>query len=101
MRTLGWLACHIGEGGRLEWWAIPAWMPAAGLLTVRRLTAWAVLSASGGLAIAATVWAAIPFGIVGWTAVAPGRAPRCSTTRKSVRILMHHSSESAPRKAKR
>jgi hypothetical protein len=68
VRSLGWLACRMDEGGRLEWWAIPALMPAAGLLTARRLTAWAVLSASAGLAIAATVWAAIPFGIVGWTA---------------------------------
>jgi hypothetical protein len=58
----------MDEGGRLEWPAIPAWMPAAQLLTARRLAAWAILSASAGLAIAATVWAAIPFGIVGWTA---------------------------------
>ena len=68
VRSLGWLACHLDEGGRLDWWVIPAWMPAGGLLATRRLTAWAVLSASAGLAIAATVWAAIPFGIVGWAA---------------------------------
>jgi hypothetical protein len=68
LRSLGWLACHMDDDGRLDWWAIPAWMPAAGLLTARRLAAWAVLSASAGLAIAATIWAAIPFGIVGWTA---------------------------------
>jgi hypothetical protein len=53
MRSLGWLACHMDQGGRLEWRAIPAGMPAAGLLTARRITAWAVLSASAGLAIAA------------------------------------------------
>ncbi len=58
----------MDDGGRLEWPAIPAWMPAAQLLTARRLAAWAILSASAGLGIAATVWAAIPFGIVGWTA---------------------------------
>ena len=68
LRSLGWLACHMDEDGCLEWWAIPARMPPAGLLTARRLAAWAVLSASAGLAIAATVWAAIPFGIVGWIA---------------------------------
>lgn len=68
IRSLGWVACHMDEGGRLEWSAIPAWIPAAQLLTARRLAAWAILSASAGLAIAATVWAAIPFGIVGWTA---------------------------------
>ena len=26
----GWVACHMGEDGRLDWPAIPAWMPAAG-----------------------------------------------------------------------
>jgi hypothetical protein len=69
IRSLGWIACHMDEGGRLEWPTIPAWMPAAQLLTARRLAAWAILSASAGLAIAATVWAAIPFGIIGWTSV--------------------------------
>jgi hypothetical protein len=78
IRRLGWLACHMDADGQLEWWAIPAWIPAAQLLAARRLTAWAVLSAAAGLAIAATIWAAIPFGIVGWIAapqavfVAPG-----------------------------
>ena len=68
MRWLGWLAFHMGADERLDWWAIPAWMPPAQLVTARRLAAWAVLTAAAGLAIAATVWAAILFGIVGWIA---------------------------------
>lgn len=68
VRWLGWLACHMEADGRLEWWAIPAWIPVVHLLALRRLTAWAVLSAAAGLAIAATIWAGIPFGIVGWIA---------------------------------
>ena len=68
MRWLGWIAFHMGADERLDWWAIPAWMPPAQLVTARRLAAWAILTAAAGLAIAATVQAAILFGIVGWIA---------------------------------
>jgi hypothetical protein len=32
----GWLACRLAKRGRLEWWQIPAWVPAGRVRQVRR-----------------------------------------------------------------